>query len=100
MESEEEALAYCRSNPVGVVLLRSSAGVDVYTLCQHVREQVAQLAAAQNSPRRVAVILLLERGAAYDSAAAHAAGADGMLDMPIAVNQAFLVLKKFIPMGR
>ncbi|WP_338845077.1 response regulator [Massilia sp. W12] len=96
----DEVMAYCNRNPVGVVLLNTNMGFDPYAMCRDIKQIVSAQAASQGIARRCAVILLLERGREYDSEAAHAAGAEGMLDKPIAINQVMLVLKKFISMGR
>lgn len=93
VNSREDVLNYCRDNPIAVVMLNTSLeGIEPYALCSEIKQQAAG--------RRVAVIFLVGKSFDYDSDTARQAGADGMLDKPLSVNQVVLALKKFIPMGR
>jgi len=81
------AHAICRQQTVAVVLLDfASPIIDHYLLC-------AQLRSGDSQPE---VVFLLQSAHDYDSTRAHAAGAAGMLDKPLAEHQVQSVLRKFM----
>jgi len=87
--SEAAAIALCVARPVSVVLLNTSLeGVDAYRLC----------AALKNAggPLTPAVVLLVAPPFIYDAERARAAGAEGLLDKPVADHHLRAVLKKLM----
>jgi len=81
------ALALCRQQAVAVVLLDFAAPIiDHYLLCAQLRSEATQ-------PE---VIFMAQSAHDYDSTRAHAAGAAGMLDKPLAQHQVQAVLRKFM----
>ncbi|CAN7571171.1 response regulator [Pseudoduganella sp. LjRoot289] len=93
---EASALAACAdapqmAAPVAVVLINTSLpDIDPYALCAALRAQAGQ---AEGVP---AVVFLVSRGYAYDSARAGAAGAAGLLDKPVSDATLRAVLKKLM----
>jgi len=88
-DSEAAAIALCVERPVSVVLINTSLdGIDAYGLC----------AALKNAggPLTPAVVLLVAPPFAYDAERAHAAGAEGLLDKPVADHHLRAVLKKLM----
>lgn len=82
------ALLICGARAVSVAMLNTAVQLDPYQLCAQLR--------ACGGPLLPAVLLLVGPPFIYDSAKARAAGAEGLLDKPVADHQLKAVLKKLM----
>jgi CheY-like chemotaxis protein len=93
VDSEEAAIDWCSRSPVSVVMINTSTpDVDPYRLCAVVKKM--------HAITKTAVIFLVGKPFVYNPAQARLAGADGILDKPLACNHVLLALKKFLPLSR
>ena len=86
--TEAEAALMCGARAVAVALLNTAIQIDPYRLCAALRRG--------GGPLTPAVVLLVSQAWPYDSARARAAGAEGLLDKPVADHHLRAVLKKLM----
>ena len=86
--TEAEAALLCGARAVAVALLNTAIQIDPYRLCAALRQG--------GGPLTPAVVLLVSSAYPYDSAKARAAGAEGLLDKPVADHHLRVVLKKLM----
>jgi CheY-like chemotaxis protein len=86
--TEAEAALLCGARAVAVALLNTAIQIDPYRLCAALRKG--------GGPLTPAVVLLVSAAWPYDSAKARAAGAEGVLDKPVADHHLRAVLKKLL----
>ncbi len=86
--TEAEAVLLCGARAVAVALLNTAIQIDPYRLCAALRQG--------RGPLTPAVVLLVSSAYPYDSARARAAGAEGLLDKPVADHHLRVVLKKLM----
>jgi CheY-like chemotaxis protein len=86
--TEAEAVLMCGARAVSVALLNTAIQIDPYRLCAALRKG--------GGPLTPAVVMLVTPSYRYDSAKARAAGAEGLLDKPVADHHLRAVLKKLM----
>jgi len=88
-DNEAAAVALCVERPVSVVLMNTAIdGVDAYRLCSALKNA--------GGPLTPAVVLLVAPPFICDVERARAAGAEGLLDKPVADHHLRAVLKKLM----
>ncbi len=91
-DNEQSATDLCIRQRMAMVMINTSTpGVDPYRLCEAMKTSVVE---------RMAVILLIGKGFAYDQVQARRVDCDGFLYKPLTNSHLISVLKKFLPQAR
>ncbi|WP_256078156.1 response regulator [Massilia sp. YIM B04103] len=97
-DNEDEAVAICRQGEVALVLINTATpGIDPYRVCAALRQSdglhgLRGRDSAQCAPP--AVVFLAAPPFIYDAQRAHAAGAEGVLDKPVADHHLLELLRR------
>lgn len=90
-DSASTAVRLCDETQVGVAMINTSTpGIDPYALCSAIK--------AQEGAGRTAVVFLVGKTFAYDTARAHSAGVRGLLDKPVADRSLVAILARLTSM--